>query len=75
MKMDDLYSLERFSSLEGINSHSLMVKTEVGLTRELKFMLGVSRLIFITMVWPDDVTSLGCINSYIKRRILKVTYC
>ena len=39
-----------------------MVKMDGVLLRLFKFMLGVSELISITRVLPDDVTSLGQMN-------------
>ena len=48
-----------------------MMNMEGGLTRAFTFMLGVSGLIFVTMVLPDDVTSIGYTNYLYSMVVLK----
>ena len=48
-----------------------MVKMDEGLSRLFTFLLGVSELIFITRVSPDDVTSLVQMNYLFSKAVMK----
>ena len=64
-------AVEKFSPFKGLNSYSWTLKMEGGLTFEFTFMSGVSGLIFITMVWPDDLTSIVRMNYLYSKEALE----